>query len=160
MIIYNYDSITLEYIGESEARLDPEETRIQKKEIWLLPLYATFIKPIKVAKNKVAVFVNDKWIEAHDYRGQLVYSKDNPVNTFIVNAIGSIPSEYTLIAPACEFPKWDVDKGWVVDTVAQEAAIQEAAIQEEMKSITVAIREQAIANLAAKQTTTVIKRRK
>ena len=61
MKVYHYDSITKEYSGISDARLDPLETKKQGKEIYLLPASATFDTPSKVSSNQVAIWQDKKW---------------------------------------------------------------------------------------------------
>ena len=63
MIIYNYDEFTKEYTGYCNADLDPEETKRQGKNVYLIPANATAQKPPKVkevmhrqAKNKFKRF--------------------------------------------------------------------------------------------------------
>lgn len=45
MLVYHYHETTYEYITTTEARLDPLETQIQKKPIYVLPAHATFVAP-------------------------------------------------------------------------------------------------------------------
>lgn len=62
MKIYHYDRETGIYIGESEARIDPLETAKQKKDIYLLPAYATFTAPPVIPEGKQAAFISGKWV--------------------------------------------------------------------------------------------------
>lgn len=68
MQIYNYDKNTLEFISEEVAELDPIATKRNKKdakeggeyeEIYLLPAYATTIKPLD-KKDGFAVCFDEK----------------------------------------------------------------------------------------------------
>lgn len=43
--VYQYDEKTKEYLGKAEALLDPLESQLQQKEIYLLPANATFSAP-------------------------------------------------------------------------------------------------------------------
>lgn len=97
MIIYNYDEITGVYTGESEASLDPEETKIQGKDVYLIPDFATTKKPPKTKPNELAVY-NNGWQIVPDYRGQYMVNSDmKPVE--IVN-FGELPEGYVVITEA------------------------------------------------------------
>lgn len=94
MIIYNYDSITFEYIGESQASLDPEESKKQGKDIYLIPANATDKKPPKTKTNEICVF-DDGWKIEADFRGKYIVNED--MEPVIVEEIGSIPEGYIVI---------------------------------------------------------------
>lgn len=85
MQIYNYHSVTKEYLGESTADKSPLE-----EDIYLIPANATEIKPPEVSENQVAVFKDENWTIAADFRGNTYYDKDTgqPV---IIDFIGNIP---------------------------------------------------------------------
>jgi len=59
--IYNYNRETKEYIGTSEARLDPLEWELNKIERWLLPAYATFEVPPECPEGKMIVMDDGQW---------------------------------------------------------------------------------------------------
>lgn len=94
MLVYNYNPITKEYIGYSSAELDPEETKIQGKDVYLVPANATFKEPPNVKKNQIQVFRNDWYIEP-DFRGQ--YMVDDEMQPAEVKDIGDLPLGYALI---------------------------------------------------------------
>ena len=97
MIIYNYDLITKEYIGESQADLDPEETKRQGKEVYLIPACATTVKPPKPRTNETVIY-NDGWQIVPDFRGKYIVNDD--MNPEIVKEIGAIPEGYVVITEA------------------------------------------------------------
>lgn len=97
MIIYNYDSITFEYIGESYASLDPEESKIQGKDIYLIPANATDKKPPKTKSNETCIY-NNGWQIKADYRGQ--YIVDETMQPEKVEKIGNLPDGYIVITEA------------------------------------------------------------
>lgn len=97
MIIYNYDEFTGIYIGESEASLDPEETRIQGKNVYLIPDFATTKKPPKTKQNEVAVY-NNGWEKVPDYRG--MYMVDDSMQPQEVTTFGDLPDGYIPITEA------------------------------------------------------------
>lgn len=95
MLIYNYDAITKEYTGSSEASLDPEETIRQGKNVYLIPANATSKKPPKTKVNEVAIFVDNNWVIESDYRGQ--YMVDDEMQPTEIKEIGDLPLGYVLI---------------------------------------------------------------
>lgn len=95
MLVYNYDEKTKEFTSAVEAYLDPEETKVQGREIYLVPANATAEVPNKTGENQVNVFELNHWIVESDFRGQ------NMVNEAMipesVNFIGALPEGYVLI---------------------------------------------------------------
>lgn len=97
MIIYNYDEFTKEYTVYSEASLDPQESKIQGKDVYLIPAYATTQKPPKTKTNEICVYDNGWQIKA-DYRGQ--YIVDETMQPEKVEKIGNLPDGYIVITEA------------------------------------------------------------
>lgn len=95
MLIYNYDSITKEYTGYEEAYLDPEETKIQGKDIYLVPANATTEVPSETGENQVNIFETDHWTIESDFRGQKMV--DEAMIPESVSFIGTLPEGYVLI---------------------------------------------------------------
>lgn len=91
MLVYNYDSITKEYTGYCEASLDPEETRIQGKEAYLIPANATDKKPPKTKTNETVIY-NDGWQITADYRGKYIVNDD--MKPYQYDKIGDLPEGY------------------------------------------------------------------
>lgn len=75
MKVYRYNEEKI-FVGEEEALLNPLETKIQGKNVYLLPANSTFEKP-KIVKGKVPVFVKNKWEYYEDNRNKYYY--DNSV---------------------------------------------------------------------------------
>ena len=71
MKVYKYNEEKI-FERELEAHLDPLETKIQGKNVYLLPANSTFDKP-RTIKGKVAVFVKNKWDYYDDNRGKYYY---------------------------------------------------------------------------------------
>lgn len=94
MIIYNYDSITFEYTGESYASLDPEESKKQGKEVYLIPAYATDKKPPIPKTNETVIFDNG-WKIVPDYRG--MYMVDESMQPQKVEDFGNLPDGFVPI---------------------------------------------------------------
>lgn len=98
MELYNYDKITHEFTNTSIAFLNPEATKVEGKEVWLVPPNSTLKKPPKAKPFKVAVFENDTWVVKDDYRGRYVCNETLDVH--IVQEIGALPDGYILITDA------------------------------------------------------------
>ena len=69
MKIFHFDKATGELLGESEARLDPLETKGKGSEAYLVPANATEIAPPEAGKNEKAVFDGSTWRLVPDFRG-------------------------------------------------------------------------------------------
>lgn len=96
MLIYNYDEITKEYTNSCNADLDPEETKQQGKNVYLIPANATIKKPPKTQQYEAAVY-NNGWGIVVDYRG--LYMVNSDMRPQKVEQLGSLPEGY---APATE----------------------------------------------------------
>lgn len=66
--IYIYDSHS-EYSGESVTTLDPEETKLQGKDVWLMPPNSTTLAPEKRA-GYAPVWNGEAWDYIEDHRGE------------------------------------------------------------------------------------------
>lgn len=55
MKIYRYDDEGV-FLREDEGYLDPEETKKQGKEIYMLPANSTFTAPPKTNNDEIAIF--------------------------------------------------------------------------------------------------------
>lgn len=111
MKIYHYDDITKEFIKETDAKLDPLELEINKKEVFLIPRNATPIKPPTMKKGKACIFDGEKWTHIKDSRGKELYDEDG--NKFVVNSLNEtfpisseIPPPKHLLNPKLENGEW------------------------------------------------------
>jgi hypothetical protein len=112
MKIYHYHHETGEFLGCTDASLDPLESKVQGHDVFLIPAHAAEIAPPELQKGKARVFRNGEWLQIEDHRGIPIYSTvDAHVNSMV--ALGPVPDGYTLLVP-CQFPKWDGGK-WVLD---------------------------------------------
>jgi hypothetical protein len=93
MIIYNYDEITKEYIGQCNADLDPEETKRQGKNVYLIPANATTKKPPKAKENEIVIY-NEGWEIVADFRG--LYMVNSDMQPKKVEGIGELPEGYAI----------------------------------------------------------------
>ena len=97
MLVYNYDFLTKEYTGSEEASLDPEETKRQGKNVYLVPANATLKKPPTIQEHQTVLFENDKWKIYEDWRGYYIVNENmEPVQ---ITELGAIPEGYAIITP-------------------------------------------------------------
>ena len=96
MKIYNYDEKTKEYLYESEADLDPLESQLQGREIYMIPAYATVIPPV-IKAGKCTVFESDNWVLKPDNRGKEVINLET-LQFETVDYIGDIKEGYQVIS--------------------------------------------------------------
>ena len=96
MKIYNYDPITFIYTSSQNADLDPEETKQQGKDIYLIPANATTLKPPAAQADKVRVWQENQWELVSDYRTNY-YKVDLDLDVLEINEIGEIEEGYILV---------------------------------------------------------------
>lgn len=97
MIIYNYDEITHEYLGQSYADLDPQETADQGKDVYLIPANATTVKPPAQKKDKARVWQDTEWQYVADYRADY-YKVSSSLSVEDITELGNIPEGYILVS--------------------------------------------------------------
>lgn len=96
MKIYNYNPITFEYTGSQNADLDPQETKEQGKNVYLLPANATFLQPPASEPMKARVFKEGSWSYEKDFRKGF-YKVDSNLNVTDITELGDIPEGYILV---------------------------------------------------------------
>ena len=99
MQVYKYDEKTKEYIGTEQALINPLESELQGKEIYLLPANATFEKP-NLQEGFASVW-NGKWENIEDNRGKEYWLQDDAYGTPAreMKELGPLPEGATLKAP-------------------------------------------------------------
>lgn len=131
MIIYNYDSITKEYTGYVQAGLDPEETKKQGKNVYLLPANATFIKPPASEPFKARVFKEGAWSYEKDFRKGF-YKVDSSLNVTEITELGDIPDGYILVTEIVgDDIKANPDKYIIDDGIVREKTEEEKHAEEQ-----------------------------
>ena len=96
--VYNYDKNTGEFLNATPAQLDPAETELQGKDVFLLPANATFIEPPIAVDGKIQVFKKEKWSMKTDMRGTTYFTKNG--DRVIINKLGKrIPQGCAKNAP-------------------------------------------------------------
>lgn len=98
--VYKYDEKTKEYLGKAEALLDPLETQLQQKEIYLLPADATFSAPT-LQEGYVSVFKEGAWENIEDNRGKEYWLPEDKYGAPAreMKELGPLPEGATLTAP-------------------------------------------------------------
>lgn len=71
LTIYNYHPVTGEFLSIGEADKDQ-----LVPDNWLIPAYATDIKPPKKQKGKALLFKDGKWLHVKDERGKKYWLED------------------------------------------------------------------------------------
>lgn len=114
MLTYRFDEKTKEYLLSEQAFLDPLESQIQNKEIYLLPANSTFAKPLDPKEGYVVVWENNEWIYKEDHRqkrdkgGVIIESSGTPYwlagDTYLSPArymkeLGELPEGAILVKP-------------------------------------------------------------
>nr|DAP78637.1 MAG TPA: tail fiber assembly protein [Caudoviricetes sp.] len=109
--VYKYDERTKEYLGKAEALLDPLETQLQQKEIYLLPVDATFSAPT-LQEGYVSVFKEGAWENIEDNRGKEYWLKDDVYGAPAreMKELGPLPEGATLKAPERTLDEVKADK--------------------------------------------------
>lgn len=96
-----------------------------------IPGLSTLKPAPTVREQEVAVYANDQWTVAPDYREETVYSTAKGEPT-VVDYIGAIRDGFTLTAPSTPFDKWN-GSAWVTDVAAQHRAqVQDADTEKAM----------------------------
>lgn len=100
MQVYKYDEKTKEYIGSEQALIDPLETQLQKKDIYLLPANATFEKP-NLQDDFASVWQGDKWENIEDNRGKEYWLDTDTFGTpaRVMKELGAFPAGAVFTAP-------------------------------------------------------------
>ena len=92
--IYLYNDNN-EYIGESVTMLDPEETKIQGKDIWIMPPNSTIVKP-ELKEGYAPIWNGEIWDYIEDHRGEKGYIGKEPIE---IKELGSLPDGFSIKEP-------------------------------------------------------------
>ena len=110
MQVYKYDEKTKEYIGTEQALIDPLESELQGKEIYLLSANATFEQP-NLQEGFASVF-NGKWENIEDNRGKEYWLDTDTFGTpaKTMKDLGAFPAGAVFTAPAKTLEQLKADK--------------------------------------------------
>lgn len=111
MQVYKYDEQTKEYIGTEQALIDPLETELQGKEIYLLPANATFEKP-NLKDGFASVWNGTQWENIEDNRGKEYWLDTDTFGTpaKTMKDLGAFPAGAVFTAPAKTLEQLKADK--------------------------------------------------
>ena len=129
MLVYKYDEKGL-FVGAEETELDPLESKLQGKEIYLLPPNATFDKP--ESKDGFApVWDGKTWAQVEDHRGTKYWLHEDKYGSPAreMKELGALPEGVSLTEPE---PTAD-------EVAAQELAQAKAERAEAVSKITVTV---------------------
>lgn len=109
--VYKYDEKTKEYLGKAEALLDPLETQLQQKKIYLLPADATFSAPT-LQEGYVSVFKEGDWENIEDNRGKEYWLPEDKYGAPAreMKELGPLPEGAMLTAPERTLDEVKADK--------------------------------------------------
>ncbi|MGG7447845.1 tail fiber assembly protein [Kosakonia oryzendophytica] len=114
VLIFNYDGLTREYLGQSTEYLPVGVS---------LPANACTDKPL-AAKNSYVVCRNTQltgWEYLADHRGETVWNVKTG-ETIEITAPGDYPVDTTIYAPSTRYDKWN-GECWKTDEAAHKAAV-------------------------------------
>lgn len=103
MLVYVFDENGV-FVGTDETELDPLESELQGKEIYLLPPNATFDAP-EEKDGFAPVWNGEKWEQVEDNRGVEYWLPEDEYGSQprVMSELGSLPKDAILTAP--EMPK-------------------------------------------------------
>lgn len=102
-LVYNYDSLTKEFISASQALEDERASQQAGTPIYLIPADATDIVPPKHRTGYAICFddVNKQWSYVEDHRGTVCYKKED-LQAITIDSLGPIPNNVLLELPQPE----------------------------------------------------------
>lgn len=100
MQVYKYDEQTKEYIGTEQALINPLESELQGKTIYLLPANATFEKP-NLQDGFASVWNGTQWKNIEDNRGKEYWLATDTFGTYAktMKDLGAFPANAVFTAP-------------------------------------------------------------
>lgn len=112
MQVYKYDELTKEYTGVETAQINPLETELQGKEVWLLPANATFDMPLIVKDGYAQVYINGVWNYVEDNRGKEYWLDTDEYGTpaRTMKELGAFPINAVFEAPQKPFEMAKAEK--------------------------------------------------
>ena len=111
MQVYKYDEKTKEYIGTEQALINPLESELQGKTIYLLPANATFEKP-NLQEGFASVFNGTQWENIEDNIGKEYWLDTDTFGTpaKTMKDLGAFPAGAVFTAPAKTLEQLKADK--------------------------------------------------
>lgn len=111
MNVYKFNPITKEYTGVEPAMLDPLESKLQGKEVYLLPADATFSAPT-LQEGYVSIFKEGAWENIEDNRGKEYWLPEDKYGAPAreMKELGPLPEGAMLTAPERTLDEVKADK--------------------------------------------------
>lgn len=111
MQVYKYDEQTKEYIGTEQALINPLESELQGKGIYLLPANATFAIPV-LKDGFASVWNGEQWENIEDNRGKEYWLDTDTFGTpaKTMKELGAFPAGAVFTAPAKTIDELKADK--------------------------------------------------
>lgn len=111
MQVYKYDEKTKEYIGTEQALINPLESELQGKTIYLLPANATFETP-NLQDGFASVFNGTQWENIEDNRGKEYWLDTDTFGTpaHTMKELGAFPANAVFTAPVKTIEQLKQDK--------------------------------------------------
>lgn len=134
MQVYKYDELTHEYTGVETAQLDPLESKVQGKEVYLLPANATFTAPLVVKEGYIQVYKDGVWNYVEDNRGKEYWldTDEYGASARTMKELGEFPANAVFEAPKKLFEQVKAEK--VAEMKVERDRIQELPIEYNGKS--------------------------
>ena len=101
MQAHMYSPTTHEYLEPVPCFPDPVRSRVEGREIYLLPANATFTEPPAKRPGYTAVWNGSEWAEVEDHRGVQYWPKGAPYNSspMEMKELGPLPDGASLTRP-------------------------------------------------------------
>lgn len=101
MQAYMYSPTTHEFIEMVRCFYDPVRSRMEGREVYLLPANATFTEPPVKRTGYTAVWNGSEWIETEDHRGVQYWASGMPYNSSPIEMkeLGPLPAGASLTRP-------------------------------------------------------------
>ena len=101
MKAYMYSTTTHEFIETVPCYPDPVRSRIEGREVYLLPANATFTEPPAKRTGYIAVWNGSGWTEVEDHRGAQYWPKGATFNSapLEMKELGPLPEGASLTRP-------------------------------------------------------------
>ena len=128
MQVYKYDEQTKEYIGTEQALIDPLETELQGKTIYLLPANATFENP-NLQDGFASVFDGTQRENIEDNRGKEYWLDTDTFGTpaKTMKDLGAFPANAVFTAPAKTLDELKQDKILELKTIRDNEEVKSIA---------------------------------
>ena len=135
MQAYMYSTTTHEFLEPVPCFPDPVRSRMEGREVYLLPDHATFTEPPAKRTGYIAVWNGSGWIETEDHRGIQYWPKGATYNSpfMEMKELGPLPDGASLTPPE--------------QTAEEKAAEEERRKQAEAEAARVPDLEAAVAEL-------------